>query len=106
MAAVQTTEGRRREDDVKWFDFEPGDYRPVYNDDGGIRLLLFREPGSTHEFGRLPSELEPGEGPRWTISEDDEGRVSVSPSIRREAIPSMDSPEWHGFLEAGVWREV
>jgi hypothetical protein len=40
----------------------------------------------------------------------DDGTITVAPSIL--ANPQPDDPEpgsgesWHGFLEAGIWREV
>lgn len=38
-----------------------------------------------------------------TVTEHDDGRISVQPSI---LVSSGGREEWHGFLENGVWREV
>jgi hypothetical protein len=39
----------------------------------------------------------------WTVTEHDDGTITVSPSI----FGNKDRPSaWHGFLERGVWREV
>lgn len=37
-----------------------------------------------------------------TVTEHEDGTVSVSPSI----LITGHGPTWHGFLEHGVWREV
>lgn len=45
----------------------------------------------------------------WTVTEHEDGTITASPSIRVFAIKRMphapDLPEWHGFLDRGVWRE-
>ena len=38
--------------------------------------------------------------PPHTITEHDDGTITVSPSIQMET-----GQRWHGFLERGVWRE-
>lgn len=39
--------------------------------------------------------------PTWTITEEDDGTITVSPSIW------WNKPEgWHGFLDHGIWREA
>jgi hypothetical protein len=38
---------------------------------------------------------------RWSITEHDDGTITVSPSIRQRGTYG----EWHGYLERGVWRE-
>lgn len=40
---------------------------------------------------------------RWAVTEHEDGTITVSPSIHMYA--NNQHPEWHGFLEAGVWRE-
>jgi hypothetical protein len=41
---------------------------------------------------------------KHTITEHDDGTITVSPSI---LFYNRDgSPGWHGYLERGVWREV
>lgn len=51
--------------------------------------------------------------PPWSITEHEDGTITVSPSIRRFAHGALDDagnrieiPEWHGYLERGVWRTV
>jgi hypothetical protein len=44
-------------------------------------------------------------GPEWTISEEDDGTVTVDPSIQMLPVEGY-APGWHGYLERGVWREV
>lgn len=42
---------------------------------------------------------------KHTVTEHNDGTITVSPSIRRFA--THDAPrEWHGYLERGVWRTV
>ena len=40
-----------------------------------------------------------------TVTEHDDGTITVSPSIR---LPNLkgDGDAWHGYLERGEWREV
>lgn len=42
-----------------------------------------------------------------TVIEHDDGTITVSPSIECNAPQHgpTGGPYWHGFLEAGVWRE-
>ncbi len=40
----------------------------------------------------------------WSIVEDEDGAITVSPSIR--VSDAQDREMWHGFLEHGVWRSV
>ena len=66
---------------------KPGDYCLV-NDGAALWMLL---PSGVQ--GRIDTD-------GWTITEHDDGTVTVSPSIH-------DAPDgWHGFLERGVWRGV
>jgi hypothetical protein len=71
-------------------------------------------PGS---YGRIGDAwlCRPPRGPlghlgRHTVTEHGDGTITVAPSIL--ANPQPDDPEpgsgesWHGFLEAGIWREV
>jgi len=36
--------------------------------------------------------------PAWIITEHEDGTITASPSI--------DTGQWHGFLERGVWRKI
>lgn len=65
---------------------QPGDYCVMRS--GALWVVL---PSGVH--GRVDPE-------DWTITEHEDGTVSVSPSIH-------DAPDgWHGFLERGVWRSA
>ncbi|MGB1284936.1 MAG: DUF6527 family protein [Aggregatilineales bacterium] len=39
-----------------------------------------------------------------TVTEHDDGTITVSPSILCESWRSKG--RWHGYLERGIWREV
>ena len=44
----------------------------------------------------------------WAITEHDDGTITVSPSIRISVGGGNGIPErelWHGFLQAGTWRD-
>lgn len=91
MSADDTTQGRRYpdvEDPSKPHDrMGPGGYR--------------REAGRwticdpTGHLGTLGSH---------TVTEHDDGTVTVSPSIL--STKAEHGHDWHGYLERGVWREV
>jgi len=78
-------------------------------------------------YNKSPHELDPGDYGRWAadkgnwyacvpdgkcanlsahaVTEHEDGSITVSPSIlvtQRGELP----PEWHGYLERGVWRSV
>lgn len=64
-----------------------------------------------YDYGKLPN----GEWYGWTpvgmaglnkhqIVEHEDGTITVSPSIL-VTVPHRNE-QWHGFLEAGVWREA
>ena len=42
---------------------------------------------------------------KHTVTEHDDGTVTVSPSILVTSGSNGREPSWHGFLERGVWRE-
>jgi hypothetical protein len=94
------------------YNAKAGAYWPTYvkgDESSGIYALWFKLPTGT--VGRIPAEhpaRQPGvEDPCWTITEDDEGRVTVDPSILQGEIGKPDDPHyvppWHGWLRAGVW---
>lgn len=96
MAAGDVTQGRRLPDDSEIRALErPGDY---FLKDGGTILWAIHPDTDLSE--------DPGAGyftidSSWSIVENDDGTVTVSPSIW------INKPTgWHGFLERGVWREV
>jgi hypothetical protein len=74
---------------------EPGDYVPTFTEDGAIKALWFILPEGT--YGRIAAEgHEKGDEPGWKITLDENGVVTVDPSIN---YPD----HWHGFLRQGVW---
>lgn len=84
--------GRRREDFLsdqpgfRWEDVAPGDYWKTRGD----RWHLIAPSG---EHG--------GADARWSVTEHDDGTITISPSL------FFNSPHgWHGFLERGIWRSV
>jgi hypothetical protein len=90
MAVGDTTPGRHC--DVQLHKMEPGDYGfAVYGpEDEGVWMC--RAPNG---YG--------GNLANHTISEHEDGTITVSPSILIQRPPEG---EWHGYLERGVWREV
>jgi hypothetical protein len=84
--------GRRREDsfddrpEFTWDEVSPGDYWK-------------RRDGSW--YLQAPSGEHGAANARWTITEHEDGTITVSPSL------FFNTPRgWHGFLEKGVWRKV
>ncbi len=96
-------EGYRAENVRELYDGPPGGYLIVRNEDDHARSgveaghvsLWFKDPAG--HLGRVVDT-------RHTITEHDDGTVTVSPSIL--ATTAAHGYDWHGFLERGVWREV
>jgi hypothetical protein len=44
--------------------------------------------------------------PPHTFTENEDGSLTISPSISDKQRGSTKSDGWHGFLENGIWREV
>jgi hypothetical protein len=68
----------------------PGDYYVDFGPDGTPAALWARLPGAGTQV-RVPA-------PTWSISVDDAGAATVTPSI--------DSGDYHGFLTAGNWSSA
>lgn len=93
--------------DAVW-DGEPGSYY-VIRKDGEITGLWFKLP--TGGLGRIAAV---GHHPdrdadhEWTITADENGVVTVDPSILQHEMPNVaEHPEnagWHGHLRNGVWE--
>jgi hypothetical protein len=82
-----TMQGRRRgvEQSIKPWELEAGDY--ALNSQGEVWV-------------RLPNGVGPSLLTGWTVTEHDDGTITVQPSI-------LDGDSgWHGYLEHGVWRTV
>lgn len=93
-----------------WQERQPGDYMRVDMGGGRVgwyicdplgRVGLIGLPRRTLEQVAdllIPVEHPPVVEP-WTITEHDDGSITVSPSI-------MDPGGWHGRLERGVWMSA
>ncbi len=85
--------------------------RRIYPDD---RLrLIFKEgdygycPRSGCWMGR-PPRANAGSFSQHTVTEHDDGTITVAPSIVLSEMGESGKLEevWHGYLERGVWREI
>jgi hypothetical protein len=97
MAAGDTLQGRRVEN-----------LQEASGPDGFIPgCYWFVEPGHA-KVGRELWLVDPtghvGRVPNHTVTEFEDGTVTVSPSILTTS--SDHGHDWHGYLEQGVWREV
>lgn len=91
MAAGDTTQGNRRDDGTPVHELAPGEYAFASAERTPATVLWICLPSG--QFGHIDPA-------RWTVTVEDDGTVTVSPSI-------LDAPDgWHGYLECGVWREV
>lgn len=106
MAAGDTLQGKRIEGGVaEMWDAEPGSYAPIFNDAGELEALWMKLP--TGSLGRIPNIGHGQQGPEWTITEEEDGSITVDPSIEQHPVPGdPPTPYWHGYLERGTWREV
>jgi hypothetical protein len=77
--------GRKLPDNSDVREASAGDY--FFVDWAGPRQLWFLDPNGN-----------PGRVTKHTVTEHDDGTVSVSPSI--------DGEGWHGYLQRGVWRSA
>ena len=84
--------GRRVADGTKPWEYAPGDY--------GIF--------ECHWWGRPPGTPDNGGGclVRHDVTEHNDGTVTVSPSILISSTWAGEPWQWHGYLEAGEWREA
>lgn len=84
--------------------------RRIYPNENGE--ILFKEG----DYGKHPEMgvwlcWPPGSGlgnlAQHTVTEHDDGTITVSPSILIRSTDDDGSPVvWHGYLERGVWRTV
>lgn len=97
MAAGDVTQGTRvanLEEASTGEGYIKGSYWPGRElKDGGIEWWIVDPAG---HIGRL------GQG--HEVTEHEDGTITVSPSILAET--GEHGHDWHGYLEAGVWREV
>lgn len=109
MAAGDVTPGRRRDwDSTRPWELESGDYMYNCREDGTIGVWVW----TPDKPGHGPCELS-----TWSPVVHEDGTLTLSPSILAHAVtlgPLNDHtpgepftvPEWHGYLERGIWREV
>lgn len=90
---MATTQGRRVDPDTGIIDLAPGDYCW----DGGPILWGAAPDGSICRIDE-----------RWSITQHEDGTVSVGPTAPGEMFSIwVNKPTgWHGFLERGVWRDA
>ena len=106
---AQHVEGRRVEgyDGIE----RGGDYFVKKDADGGIIAVVFAMPGFDHDgegsqWNRINGPACIGDGPKWQVTEDADGKVTVSPSILSEWAwgQAREPRRFHAFLKAGVWE--
>jgi hypothetical protein len=85
-------QGRRLPDGTERF--ARGDYGKLFGTDGAAHWHACTPAGS---LGNLDGH---------TVTEHEDGTITVSPSILVTAHDGDEKIVWHGFLERGVWREV
>jgi hypothetical protein len=86
--------GRRLPDGVDLF--AAGDYGRLEEGAEQKRWVWYARPPKGH-LGSLRNHH---------VTEHPDGTITVSPSILVKTTADDGSPEeWHGFLEAGIWRE-
>lgn len=85
--------GRRIVSPVFFYhDYEPGDYGKDPRDG----IWYCRPPGTNSLIGNLKNH---------TVTEHEDGTITVSPSILISWPGIQAESKWHGYLEKGVWRE-
>jgi len=80
--------------------------RKQLDDDGQLRL-------AEGEYGKnrrgiwqaRPHGMHVGSLQNHTVTEHEDGTITVSPSILITSEERGQKVEWHGYLERGVWRE-
>ncbi len=105
MAPGDTITGVRLADEQRWYDDGAPEGQAFYGrDDTGSWHVWIHSPD-----GRLGGDHgAQGWGGNLTnhqVVEHEDGTITVSPSILI-TFPGTDWPEWHGYLERGVFREV
>lgn len=88
-----------------------GDYFVKHDADGGVIAVVFAMPGFDDRDGapmwnRINGPAGSADGPRWEVTEDAEGKVTVSPSIKSEWThgEAREPRLFHAYLKAGVWE--
>lgn len=78
-------------------------YYVVKDDDGEPLAVWLMLPTGTH--ARLPA-LKADDEPAWKLTIEDNGTLTVEPSIRQHRVESKDLQieEWHGWLRKGYFE--
>lgn len=105
---MTTVQGRRVAD----YDAieKQGDYAVSYAEDGRISSVVFADPGFTDYQDELCMDVVTGPGapegerPRWEVTEDAQGRITVSPSFRSQWKECGEEKCFHCFLRGGVFE--
>jgi hypothetical protein len=108
---VGELQGKRVEGMEAVWDGEPGVYWPKLTEDGRVECLWFKLPTGVYGringkgFGGKPNGVG-GVEPEWDITVNEDGTVTVDPSIEMHETPGdPPTPYWHGHLVNGVWRD-
>jgi hypothetical protein len=81
-----------------------GDYCVRYAEDGRVFSVWFAMPGFPYHFWNRINGPASQYEPRWEVTEDDEGRVTISPSILSWWKWKGEDQRFHCFMRAGVWE--
>lgn len=90
-------QGNRRDIvDSEWTTAQVWDYGKLTHDMGWHWYCCVPED---NDDGFMLGDLS-----RHTVTEHEDGTISVSPSIEIGKYTSRET--WHGYLEKGIWRKV
>lgn len=87
---------------------KPGDYvGPATGFTGDKPAVLFLKPGARDpDVPHRRRSVQHIVSPPHTFTEEDDGTLTVEPSISNLTSSGEHDDGWHGYLEHGVWREV
>lgn len=87
-----------------------GDYFVKHDAEGGVIAVIFAMPGFGDGEGsmwnRINGPAATADGPKWEVTEAEDGKVTVSPSILSEWTwgEAREPRRFHAYLKAGVWE--
>ena len=106
MAAGDVTQGVRLADGQRWYHDGAPDGQAFYGrDEDGAWNVWIHSPGRVRFGGEHGAKGWGGNLTNHQVTEHEDGTITVSPSIL-VTFPGTDWPQWHGYLEHGVFREV
>lgn len=82
-------------------DGQSGSYFPMLDEGGNVISLWAKLP--TGSMARLPNKGHGKDEAEWEITINEDGTVTVDPSIEQHEIPG-NTPYWHGHLRNGIWE--